>query len=94
MSNLVELPLHIKWSPPLRPYDLDDPADRLLVYEYVLREGADDDIRRFVDTDVVLALWTDLVLPPGTRRAWYDYFTRERGVDPETASCSPRSRRT
>ncbi len=93
MANLVELPRHIKWSPPLRPYDLDDPADRLLVYEYVLREGGEEDIRRFIDPDVVLALWEDLVLPRGVRRAWHDYFTRVRGTNPTHVSCSPSSKR-
>ncbi len=39
-SGRGELPLRVAWSGPRRTYDLDDPHDRLLVYELVMAEAA------------------------------------------------------
>jgi hypothetical protein len=77
-SGQVELPFHIRWSGPELTYDL---ADRARVYEQVLREGTEEDVRYFVDVDVLLDLWDDLVLPPTVRRAWADWFERHRKID-------------
>jgi len=44
VHGVVELPFHIRWSGPPVAYDLDDRADRIRVYEQVLREGTEDDV--------------------------------------------------
>jgi hypothetical protein len=54
--------------------------DRVLVYEHVLAEGTDDDVRRFVDIDDLVELWPDLVLPHHVRRAWADWLLKRRGI--------------
>ena len=69
-SGRVELPLHIRWSGPPLIYDLDDRADRARVYEQVLREGTENDVRFYVEADQLLELWDELVLPPAVREAW------------------------
>jgi hypothetical protein len=74
----VELPLHIRWSGPTLSYDLDDRADRARVYEQVLREGTEDDVRLYVEADQLLELWDELVLPPPVRRAWTGWIERHR----------------
>lgn len=74
----VELPFHIRWSGPRITYDLDDRADRARVYEQVLREGTEDDVRYYVDADQLRELWRELVLPPAVRRAWTGWFRRHR----------------
>lgn len=79
-SGVVELPLHVRWSGPRRAYDLDDPRQLRRVYEQVLREGVEEDVRRFIDVDVLLSHWDDLVLPPWVRRAWADRLVELRGV--------------
>ena len=66
----MELPLHIRWGGRPIAYDLEDRADRARVYEQVLREGTDDDVRFYVDPDRLFELFDDLVLPPRVRRAW------------------------
>jgi hypothetical protein len=82
VAGRVVLPIHLKWSGPVE-YDLDDEAQRKLVYEVVLREGGEADVRRFIDPDELLRLWSRLVLPSNVRVAWRDYFLLVRGVDPD-----------
>ena len=74
----VELPLHIRWSGPAITYDLDDRADRARVYEQVLREGTEDDVRYYVDADQLRDIFDELVLPPPVRRAWAGWLRRHR----------------
>lgn len=78
-SGVVELPLRVRWSGPPKTYDLDDRGDRLRVYEQVLREGNDDDVRRYIDVEELCRLWDELVLPSHVRRAWAAWF-RDHGV--------------
>ena len=82
-SGVVYLPFHIRWSEPLVAYDLGREADRLRVYEQVLREGTVEDVRRFIDLDELLAHFGDLVLPSNVRLAWTDWFRRHRGIELE-----------
>ena len=77
----VELPTWIFWSGDPVTYDLDNPVELRRAYEQILREGTDDDIRRFIEVDVVATEWDALVLPPRVRRAWADWFRRHRGVE-------------
>lgn len=77
----IELPLHVRWSGPPKVYDLAERADRVRVYEQVLREGNDDDVRRFIDVDELRVLWDELVLPDYVRRAWAKWYLRHGGPD-------------
>lgn len=77
-AGTIELPLHIRWSGEPLVYDLEDRADRVRVYEQVLREGTEQDVCHYVDPDQLLDLWDELVLPPAVRRAW-DPWLRSRG---------------
>lgn len=79
-SGLVELPLRISWSEPSITYDLSRRADRLRVYEQVLREGTEDDVRYHVDVEELARVFDELVLPPYVRAAWSEWF-RRRGRD-------------
>ena len=80
VSRFVELPLEVHWSHPLRAFDLDDPSDRVFVYETVLRQGDGAHIREFIDVDELLEIWDQLYLPANIEAAWADYFERVRGV--------------
>ena len=40
------------------------------VYEQVLREGTNEDVRYYIVIDELLDLFDDLVLPPAVRQAW------------------------
>lgn len=77
-SGRVELPLHIRWSGPPLIYDLDDRADRARVYEQVLREGTEDDVRFYIVLEELADLFDELVLPPAVREAWAERLRRRR----------------
>jgi hypothetical protein len=77
-SGVVELPLHISWSEPSLAYDLSRRADRLRVYEQVLREGTEDDVRYYVDVEELARVFDELVLPPYVRAAWSEWFRHGR----------------
>jgi hypothetical protein len=79
-SGVVELPFHVRWSDPAITYDLGQRADRIRVYEQVLREGTEDDVRLYVEIAELVELFDELVLPPTVRRAWADWLLRHRGV--------------
>lgn len=80
-SGEVELPIWLRWSGERVTYDVSDPSERNRLYEQVLREGGDDDVRQFIDVDVLAEQWDVLVLPPRVRRAWAGWFRLHRGVE-------------
>ncbi len=80
-SGLVTLPARVRWSAPVRSYDLADRRQRARVYEQVLVEGVDQDVREIIDVDEVVALWDELYLPAHVRRAWADWLAERRGVE-------------
>lgn len=80
-QGVVELPLRVRWSGPPRNYDLGRRQDRRRVYELILREGNDDDVRRYIDVNELIILWDELVLPTYVRRAWLDWFSQHGRAD-------------
>jgi DNA invertase Pin-like site-specific DNA recombinase len=71
VTGLVELPLRLFWSLPDYRFDLDDSDLRLLYYQTVLREASRPaDLTACLDAGTLVALWPDLYLPKGVRRAW------------------------
>jgi hypothetical protein len=79
-QGVVELPLRVRWSGPARRYDLGDRRQRALVYEQVLAEGTDEDVRRFIDLDELVDLWPELVLPRHVRLAWSRWLRERRSI--------------
>lgn len=67
---VVVLPLSLNWSQPGRVFRLADRGDRARVYEMVLREGGSDDVLAYVDGNLLVDLWPELVLPRDVRAAW------------------------
>jgi hypothetical protein len=79
-SGVISLPLHVRWSDPMPTYDLADPKDRARVYEQVLREGTEADVRFYIKLDELLEMWDDLVLPSYVRQAWACWLLSERSI--------------
>ncbi len=80
-SGTVELPDHVYWSGPRRTWDLDDVRQRAQVYELILTEGTEADVRRFIDVRELVALWPRLYLPAHVREAWLDFLERRLHID-------------
>lgn len=69
--GVVELPLRLFWSAPDRTFDLDQPSMLRALYETVLQEASrPDDLTSYLNGEVLVAVWPDLFLPKGVRRAW------------------------
>ena len=79
-TGVVKLPSWVRWSGPPRSYDLRDRRDRALVYEQVLTEGTEDDVRYFVALADVVDLWDEMVLPDYVRAAWATWLEARRGI--------------
>ena len=76
----VVLPRNVLWSGQDLVWDLSDRRQRAQIYEMVLTEGTADDVRRFIDVDELIELWSDLWLAPHVRAAWSEHLYRLRGL--------------
>jgi len=73
-DGLIELPITIDWGPK-RVYDMGRDAERRIVYERVLREAATpEEVARYVNGAVLVAMWSQLFLPQRIRRVWEQRF--------------------
>jgi prevent-host-death family protein len=79
--GVVELPLRLFWSAPDRTFDLDQPPMLRALYEAVLREASrPDDLTGYLNGEILVAVWPDLFLPKGVRRAWEDQHPELRAA--------------
>jgi hypothetical protein len=85
---LITLPHHVQWTMPGHVYDLGDRQDRAVIYEHVLTQGLEEDVRYIIDVDELIALWDELFLPPHVCQAWAAWLVARRGV---RLRCSPNS---
>ncbi len=84
-SGVVTLPGHIAWSAPYT-FDMDDRWQLIGMYQTVMTEGLDDDVRYYIDIDVLVELWDDLWLSPYVREAWSAWLY-DRGLLDDSAGC-------
>ena len=77
-SGLVKLPAHIAWSPPYE-YDLDNRRDLCCAYAQVMAEGLADDVRYYIDLDILVTVWDELYLPRHVRERWREWMD-DRGL--------------
>lgn len=79
--GVVELPLRLFWSAPDRTFDLDQPSMLRELYEIVLQEASRPaDLTSYLNGEILVAVWQDLVLPKGVRRAWEDQHPQLRAA--------------
>jgi hypothetical protein len=73
VTGTVRLPLRLFWSGTDRTFDLGDPGTRQWIYETVLQEASrPEDLTTLLDGKTLVALWPELFVPKGVRRAWED----------------------
>ena len=69
VTGRVKLPNRIAWSGQ-GEFDLEDRRDRMYVYQLVMTEGTEDDVRRYIDVDHLVEMWNDMWLSPHVRERW------------------------
>lgn len=79
-QGTVTLPHHLDWSG--NPtYDLARPARLASMYKTVLSEASTvDDLRTWVNAELLIQLWPTLWLPPQLRRLWESTFSELAAV--------------
>ncbi|MCW2932900.1 MAG: hypothetical protein JWM19_3862, partial [Actinomycetia bacterium] len=56
-------------------FHLDNPAERNVMYERVIREATQvDDLRSYLNGEVLREVWRSLFLPIRVRRTWEERF--------------------
>jgi hypothetical protein len=74
VSGVVQLPLRLDWSERVA-FHLDDPAERNVMYERVIREATQvDDLRSYLNEAILRRVWRRLFLPQSVRRSWEQRF--------------------
>jgi hypothetical protein len=77
----VVLPLRLFWSPPGRVFDLDDPFMLRSMYQVVLGEAIRaEELTTYLNAEKLTAVWPELYLPKGVRRAWEERHPRLRAA--------------
>jgi hypothetical protein len=74
VTGVVVLPLRLDWSERAE-FHLDDPAERNVMYERVIREATQvDDLHSYLNADVLFQVWRHLFLPARVRQNWEERF--------------------
>jgi hypothetical protein len=74
LSGVVQLPLRLDWSERTE-FRLDEPAERNVMYERVIREATrTEDLCSYLNEEVLRQVWGQLFLPARARRTWEDRF--------------------
>lgn len=70
VAGIIQLPLRLDWSE-RAVFHLDDPAERNVMYERVIREATQpDDLHSYLNESVLRKVWRSLFLPREVRRSW------------------------
>jgi len=72
--GVVTLPLHVWWSEPARTFDLSVAEDLRRAYGLILAEGTETDVREFINPELLMEVWDELLLPVNVRAAWEEAF--------------------
>ncbi len=74
ITGVVQLPVRLDWSERTE-FRLDDPAERNVMYERVIREATrTEDLRAYLNERVLREVWKQLFLPARVRRTWEGRF--------------------
>jgi hypothetical protein len=74
VNGLVELPSTIAWTG-RRTYDLEAPADLVVMYERVIVEAPTVEVLdSLIDEGKLLSIWARLYLPQQVRQLWQSRF--------------------
>lgn len=72
-SGRIELPLNVYWGPQAT-VDLDTLSDVVKTYQAALREGRVVDQVELLNRDLLVEVWSELLLPDRVRDLWESRF--------------------
>ena len=81
----LDLPHALHWGPN-RHVDLDEPADRVAMYQAVVREGSSAQQEALLNKTLLHGLWPELALPARCRETWQAAFPELRHPDRAASS--------
>ena len=74
VTGVIQLPLRLDWSDHM-VFHLEEPAERNLMYERVIREATRaDDLRSYLNESVLRQVWSLLFLPRSVWQTWEQRF--------------------
>ena len=74
VTGVIQLPLRLDWSDHM-VFHLEEPAERNLMYERVIREATRaEDLRSYLNESVLRQEWSLLFLPRSVRQNWEQRF--------------------
>jgi excisionase family DNA binding protein len=78
VNEVVELPFHLYWSDDNNRFDLSKHARLRSMYQIVLTEGSDQDIRTYIKRSLLIDVWNELWLSPAVHEAWDSWIEAHR----------------
>ena len=72
-SGVIEIPRTLYWGPE-ETVDLADSVDVQRMYQAVVRTGTGVEQAQWLNRDILVSTWTDLVLPTRCVDAWESKF--------------------
>jgi excisionase family DNA binding protein len=78
IDEVVELPFHLYWSDDNNRFDLSKRARLRSMYQIVLTEGSDQDIRTYINRALLIDVWDELWLSPAVHEAWDSWIEARR----------------
>ena len=74
-SGVVRLHSGIWWSGAPLVLDSENHDECIRLYEIVLTEGTDEDVREYISFNTLQSIWAELYLPRHVRTAWDRWFS-------------------
>lgn len=72
-GGMLEVPITVHWGPS-RVFDLDEPGQRRMVYQALVREGTSQVQEALLNEALLHQEWAGLILPERCRALWEGRF--------------------
>ena len=73
-AGSLELPITVHWGPQ-RVYDLASPHEVVFAYQQIVREGTSTDQESLLDRELLMRVWSRLILPERCQALWESTFS-------------------
>lgn len=80
-TGVVELPVTVHWGPQ-HVYDLATAHEAVFAYQQIVREGTTADQERLLNRDLLVRVWSELILPERCQTLWETTFPELAAVRP------------